>query len=666
MNYNSSEEFIESINSDDWNDYIENVEVIKNTVISGNNVLHMACLRGKEYIIENIIQKNPELFYLSNEQGDNCAHILLKNGWYSILKKYVLKFLDILTFINKDGNTIFQISIDKPKLLRWLLDQLLDTQIYILNNINNEGKTLLILLIDHYITHKNNRETIEYIIDKVDLNLPKNNPVLIYTVNIGSIEIIYLLLKNGADVNIRDIRGTTSLIISIKNDTFNITELLMQYGADINIQDYELKNLPLNMAILKKNKNLLELMLQYSINLDIKNKYMNTPMHYLIFTNKKNQWVSNDILEKMIQKSNMLEKNIKNTSAFDILKKTGLWTNMNELQKNKILNIIKKKKSKMARSIIGEIILPKTIEVNYGQFNPDMLHNIFYTLIFLKKYSNIMIPYQWKIDDKGQFDKTNLHELNLFKTDMGETVFKILELYTEYFNEIAPYILIWHNKNINYINPDLNIYILKLLENGGIRFILLKLTIVTGSNASHANIIIYDKLLNEAYRFEPYGIIDLYDNNLLNRTIEMELNKYTNKKIKYYSPEDYMDSVPIQINSNELDQEKKKLGDPFGYCLSFCFWFIELKLLNPNINIKELMKGSLGLIIKKKSNTNPILDYIRNYSYRLTKKSNKFLIGAGINKGDIYKIIFNERETKKILKFCRNELNDIIEKRLIN
>ena len=249
---------------------------------------------------------------------------------------------------------------------------------------------------------------------------------------------------------------------------------------------------------------------------------------------------------------------------------------------------------------------------------------------------------------------------------MGETVFKILELYTEYFNEIAPYILIWHNKNINYINPDLNIYILKLLENGGIRFILLKLTIVTGSNASHANIIIYDKLLNEAYRFEPYGIIDLYDNNLLNRTIEMELNKYTNKKIKYYSPEDYMDSVPIQINSNELDQEKKKLGDPFGYCLSFCFWFIELKLLNPNINIKELMKGSLGLIIKKKSNTNPILDYIRNYSYRLTKKSNKFLIGAGINKGDIYKIIFNERETKKILKFCRNELNDIIEKRLIN
>ena len=140
-NIMDSEEYIDLINSDEWE--VNDIDKIKNINYSGNNILHMACIRGRKDIIDNILNKYPELYYLSNKYGDNCAFILLKYGWIKIFKFYLKKYIDVLDFINNDGNSILQLCLDKKKLFRYLIDNLLDSQRDILNNINNEGKTIL-------------------------------------------------------------------------------------------------------------------------------------------------------------------------------------------------------------------------------------------------------------------------------------------------------------------------------------------------------------------------------------------------------------------------------------------------------------------------------------------------------------------------------------------
>ena len=66
--------------------------------------------------------------------------------------------------------------------------------------------------------------------------------------------------------------------------------------------------------------------------------------------------------------------------------------------------------------------------------------------------------------------------------------------FTEKFFEITPYLILWYNNKINYYDKDLGLYIRKLQKTETIRFVVLKLTILTSLNITHANVIIYDKI----------------------------------------------------------------------------------------------------------------------------------------------------------------------------
>ena len=99
-------------------------------------------------------------------------------------------------------------------------------------------------------------------------------------------------------------------------------------------------------------------------------------------------------------------------------------------------------------------------------------------------------------------------------------------------------------------------------------------------NTSHANVILYDKKTNIAIRFEPYGPLNHYikDSEDLDLYILGILRQSISDDITYKSPNDFMSNAKFQLVSGENDPENKKNGDPNGFCLSWIFWFIELKL----------------------------------------------------------------------------------------
>ena len=236
--------------------------------------------------------------------------------------------------------------------------------------------------------------------------------------------------------------------------------------------------------------------------------------------------------------------------------------------------------------------------------------------MFLKKYESLMIPCQTFIPDISVNSKRNLAELANFRSDYGKMLTSILEIYNEFMYELLPHLMIWRDQNIHHINKNIKFYTQDLIESPKVRFIYLKLTLIPHSSGTHANLILFDKKTKEMVRFEPYGFIDVLDEKELNETLKTLGEELFGKDIKYIKPSDYAKDYRFQVVSDDGNDDNKKMGDPTGYCLAWCFWFIELRLKNPDEPLEQLINNAFDGINKKDdSDTSAIfLDYIRNLS----------------------------------------------------
>ena len=70
------------------------------------------------------------------------------------------------------------------------------------------------------------------------------------------------------------------------------------------------------------------------------------------------------------------------------------------------------------------------------------------------------------------------------------------------------------------------------------------------------------------------------------------------------------------------NSDKRKIGDPGGYCGAWCFWFIELYINNNKYELKTLVNKSIKKLINTKYT---FLEHIRNYANYLNQKSSELL-----------------------------------------
>jgi hypothetical protein len=245
-------------------------------------------------------------------------------------------------------------------------------------------------------------------------------------------------------------------------------------------------------------------------------------------------------------------------------------------------------------------------------------------------------------------------------------VYELSNIYNNYFHEIHPFLLIWKNKYVNYVHKDFKFLMKKCLESEKIRFIFIKLTLIPSANGTHANILVYDKLKNVLERFEPYGIIPYVDSDNLDIFIHKIGIECINKNITYIKPSDMFDSLGPQVISDDSNYNIRKLGDPNGYCLAWTLWFLELRINNPDITAKEIMKNNIGSIIKSNAvNADKLfINFIRNYAANLDKEKNKFMINANININSIYDLNLGNDNLQKLMKKLKNDFMNIIEERI--
>ena len=169
----------------------------------------------------------------------------------------------------------------------------------------------------------------------------------------------------------------------------------------------------------------------------------------------------------------------------------------------------------------------------------------------------------------------------------------------------------------------------------------------------HANIIYIDINNKVIERFDPYGNIQQIYSENIDDILGKEFSKL--KGFKYIGTS-YMGVTSFQTLSRENDVHKKKFGDLGGFCLAWCFWYIELKLKNKDIQSKELVEKTIKKMIKEKID---FTDFIRNYANNLDSYLRKFLKKAGVKKKNLYNTIFSNTDYIKIKKYIYDQFKKI-------
>ena len=158
------------------------------------------------------------------------------------------------------------------------------------------------------------------------------------------------------------------------------------------------------------------------------------------------------------------------------------------------------------------------------------------------------------------------------------------------------------------------------------RFFIIPLTIqkVKGNKTeSHANFLIYDSKEKSMERFEPLGerheLKERHDNAIF-KLFKTYLNQDgIPRLLNYYPPVLFCPKIgPQQLD--RLEKDNIKAGDPVGFCVAWCIWYVNLRLSNPDIDRRDVLEQGIKIIDTK---FNSFRNFIRSYAQFLSEYSKK-------------------------------------------
>lgn len=103
------------------------------------------------------------------------------------------------------------------------------------------------------------------------------NENLIELVKSNNAEGLRTALENGADVNTKDFRGRSLLLLAVVGKKIKIAKILVEYKADVNLQDQQLDS-PFLFAGANGQTELVKLFLKNGARFDVFNRYNGTAL----------------------------------------------------------------------------------------------------------------------------------------------------------------------------------------------------------------------------------------------------------------------------------------------------------------------------------------------------------------------------------------------------
>lgn len=656
---------------------------LRNKLYNDNNLLHIACVNNQKKIIKLMLKKDRNLIYVANNNGDTCMHLLSNYGYGDILKELLVEHPETINLKNNKNENILKLVKKNDILEDTITKRLIETKndddllYYMYNKIKKTNCDD-----DYYVKLK------DIIIKNPDIIHVKENKLLINATKMEKIKLVELFLKYKADPNIKDEKYFTPLIYAVKTQNIKICKILIKHGADVNYFGPENDENLLIISIMNNQNEIIDLLIQNGVNMNTPDRHFDIPAHIALLRKDFNK----DLLFKILYLSDINAKNIDLITPLYYLIKYHNWKNFTtilkkkrklDLVKYKVDSIIKMLNDKNELKEFIKQVYPSTIifnrkiqnitikvnNTNYGKFNANVLHNMIYTIIFLKKYKNLCIPFQYYNVNKMTNDMFLLSNIKMCKSPIEMIMHNLINTYCTMFYQISPYLILWHDKYHLYIHKDLLFHMTKCMSSKEIRFIFIKVTLISDENSTHANIIIYDKKTGIMDRFDPFGYTPYLDTDILDEKLCMYFGKFFNnkkKKFKYLSTKELFNGIGFQVFSNDVMQMTKKYGDPNGYCLAWTYWYLEQRLKNPDVYPSKLIKKMSSEIIHNGSNDkdNGYITYIRNYASGLDNLKNHFMVMSGVSVHNIYDVIMTDDNLNMILLHLTKSFKYLVNNRI--
>ena len=584
-----------------------------------------------------LLKYNPNLM-INNNQGLNIFHIAIQYNRPELFIKLLNSVTD-LHFFTQEKETLLQYAIinDRFDFINYILKR----KINIDNQDDLNGLTAL-----HQIIIKNNLDIVRLLINNgANINIQDfyGNTCLHYAISEKNIEIIKLILKYNTIYNITNIDGNTALHMYLDNDGIAGNE---QKSNNHYINKDILETLIINTDLNIQNNHGITC-LKKIIDLDLFHKYAtilkDKELNFFIEDNNDED-MSNSLNDEKIfeiaiesyylnlikKEDNLIEDWEKwcSKSLIDKLKtlKPNMKLDSKEICKAKIKDVILTEKRSIPKFSKLNLILDNGIFINNCFYIGIPLDILFGLLYLFKTFKNqnlgLILDYPLTIN----------HQLENYYQKIGiDYPFKM---------EFSNCEILWSFQKIFYPSY-FDFELAKKMKDTSIDFITIPIGIEL-SNGSHANILFIDKQNKTIERFEPNGAnhpVGLnYNPNLLDNLLESKFIEYN---LNFLKPSDFLPTIGFQILEN-VEAKCKKLGDPNGYCALWCTWWVYHRLKNPTVNNKEL---AVGLIQTIKMENKSFRNLIRNFSYNIVKYRDEVLKKFDV---DINDWMVNEVTSKQI------------------
>ncbi|MCK9337550.1 MAG: ankyrin repeat domain-containing protein [Arcobacteraceae bacterium] len=271
---------------------------------------------GKTLLFKEVMRKNYETldFLLGAGIDINAVD---KNGktvlFYSILEGY--DNIEMIDYLLKNGADINKLDSEENTIVDDLIEMIL------VQRQDKKPQNKLFLRINEETDYISILKRILLLNPRI--NKPKINgqTALFKVVLFDDLELIEVLLNNGADANLRDLEGNTPLSLlvdsGLKIKKLSLKEVfikkllfLLRYRVDINAKDSDGKTV-LHKAVIADDMEVVEKLLQKKQNVNERDKQGRTPLHHT-------QWRGNyKIAHALIR--NGADMNIPDAAGYTVL-----------------------------------------------------------------------------------------------------------------------------------------------------------------------------------------------------------------------------------------------------------------------------------------------------------------------------------------------------------
>lgn len=638
------------------------------------------------YIHELVLDKRfDELFKITdinilkakNIDGDTVAHLLVRNNELDVFIKLIKKFPDLIHEKNSNGCTPFLYLSGLPNIIE-IIDK---------TNVDDHVIMADTTLLSIIIFNDKNDDKSTYLLNKFK-NANKSPANIISAFNsIMNQEkkeklIISMIEKHGFDPSSINVNSENILMMAIDRDLDKVSKYLINNGADINYFAIDqIEKTPLIMSIEKRKYDIAKLILSKKPLMDKISSEMST--YATVVLRMKD--IPNDILLKIIEMTDNLNiPDYTMNTAFYLIVSSGIWENCTDILSKKVLdisysnqyvknivNIVPLEKrdkfinmlidsyihisKKLKISILNREQIKKIImaghsypreydekyrikicpDVNYTRYKGHTMYYIYYLQKLVQKYPTLKIvtsetsPYFGSLNNGiDENDKLKM-KLKSFMID-----------------ELFEHIIMWQDSDNNYYSPTIIENTKKILKKyPDTEFVVYYLSLIWKNETyGHANVLIYDVKNNLLERFDPDGI---YGKKIVG--LDQFIQKiFKPLKAKYISPADY-ENMNIQFITNNTGFGLIEEG-MYMYCLAWCLWYIETRIMNKHIHPKKLLKN----VIIELYRSDTLIKYIRNYSEHIIVVVEKLFKKLKIPLSMLFYTYLPARHYRKIEKYLRD------------